>query len=172
MTESTAVDRAALAALYQRYGRLVHRRAARILGDEQLAHDVCHDVFVQILRTTPWAPPSPLAWLYVTTTNLCLNLLRSDRRRRRALAQLPQLSEAPTSTSSSMTTAGELSLMLRRLPEDLQDIAVYYAVDQLSQAEIALILGVSQKTVSNRLHALRELIAPAEPASTQERKQL
>lgn len=94
MTESTAVDRAALAALYQRYGRLVHRRAARILSDEQLAHDVCHDVFVQILRTTPWTPPSPLAWLYVTTTNLCLNLLRSDRRRRRALAQRAALGRA------------------------------------------------------------------------------
>jgi RNA polymerase sigma-70 factor (ECF subfamily) len=171
MTESTAVDRAALAALYQRYGRLVHRRAARILSDEQLAHDVCHDVFVQILRARPWAPPSPLAWLYVTTTNLCLNLLRSDRRRRRALAELRDPAE-PQRSASSMTES-ELSLMLRKLPADLQDIAVYYAVDQLSQAEIALILGVSQKTVSNRLQALRELIAPAEPTSAPEqRKQL
>jgi RNA polymerase sigma-70 factor (ECF subfamily) len=75
--------------LYQRYGALVMRRAHRILGDEQGARDVCHDVFVQVLRTPSWAPPSPLAWLYVATTNRCLNVLRADRRGRLVLARLP-----------------------------------------------------------------------------------
>jgi DNA-directed RNA polymerase specialized sigma24 family protein len=41
----------------------------------------------------------------------------------------------------------------------LQEIAVYYGVDQMSQDEIALVLGVSQKTVSNRIQELRVLLA-------------
>ena len=86
MTETAPPDRAWLADLYARYGRLVLRRATRIVGNEQLARDVCHDVFVQVLLHHPWNPPSPLGWLYVTTTNLCLNLIRSDRRQRAAVA--------------------------------------------------------------------------------------
>lgn len=72
-------DRHELERLYQRYGASVLRRARRILGDDQAARDVCHDVFLEILRAPSWLPVSPLAWLYVATTNRCLNVLRSDR---------------------------------------------------------------------------------------------
>ena len=158
MSETGAVGRDELERLYERFGGSVLRRARRILGDEQAARDVCHDVFVQVLRAIPWPPASPLAWLYVTTTNLCLNQLRSHRRRRAVLARWPQ----PGTAGSPI----EAALMLQRLPPELRDIAVYVAVDQMSQDEIAGVLGVSQKTVSNRIRALRALLDPAENAST------
>ena len=90
-----SIDRAGLERLYQRYGTLVFRRARRLLGDEQLARDVCHDVFVQVLRHQPWDPPSPLGWLYTTTTRACLNVLRGSRRFRAALRARPQPPPAP-----------------------------------------------------------------------------
>ena len=150
----TSLRRDDLERLYQRFGGLIMRRARRILGDEQQARDVCHDVFVQILRSDPWAPPSPAGWLYLTTTNLCLNLLRGSRRRRLALARMP-----PPSTALPPT---EAALLLRRVPEELQEIAVYYAVDQMTQEEIAAVLGVSQKTISNRIRALRAFLDPSQ----------
>lgn len=149
-------NRRELERLYLRYGAVVLRRAQRILGgDEQGARDVCHDVFVQILRASSWAPPSPLAWLYVATTNRCLNLLRSDRRRRLAIARLP----APPPETPLL----EAGLVLTRIPEALQAIAVYYGVDQMPQAEIALLLGTSQKTISNRIRELRALLEADAP---------
>lgn len=144
--------------LYVRYGALVMRRARRILGgDEQGARDVCHDVFVQILLMSTWEPPSPVAWLYVATTNRCLNLLRSDRRRRRAVATLP----APTAETPLL----EAGLLLTRIPPSLQEIAIYYGVDHMSQAEIGSVTGLSQKTISNRIRELRAILAAdaAEP---------
>ncbi|MEP6653584.1 MAG: sigma-70 family RNA polymerase sigma factor [Myxococcales bacterium] len=155
MSQPRPIARDELERLYQRFGGLVLRRARRILVDEQLARDVCHDVFVRILRLDPWAPPSPLAWLYVTTTNLCLNLLRTDRRRRAAFARLPRPDGAPPPTDAG--------LLLERVPPQLREIAIYYAVDQMSQDEIALVLGLSQKTVSNRIRELRALLDPADP---------
>jgi DNA-directed RNA polymerase specialized sigma24 family protein len=159
MSDARPLGRDDLERLYQRFGAAILRRARRILGDEQLARDVCHDVFVQALRCPTWAPPSPLAWFYVTTTNVCLNLLRGDRRRRVALERMPRLALAPAPT--------EAALLLGRVPPELQELALYCAVEQLSQDEIALLLGVSQKTVSNRLRELRAILDPPD-ACTQE----
>ena len=41
--------------------------------------------------------------------------------------------------------------VLERVPEELQDVAIYYYVDDLSHDEIATIVGVSRRTVGNRL---------------------
>jgi RNA polymerase sigma-70 factor (ECF subfamily) len=156
MSASGPIGRDELERLYQRFGASILRRAVRLLADEQLARDVCHDVFVQVLRADRWAPPSPLAWLYVTTTNLCLNRLRADRRGRLALARIPRAEAAAPPI--------EAALLLQRVPPELQEIAIYYAIDQMSQDEIAIVLGVSQKTVSNRLRELRAILDPAAPA--------
>jgi RNA polymerase sigma factor (sigma-70 family) len=53
-------------------------------------------------------------------------------------------------------------LLLRGLPEHLHEVAIYYGLDQMSQEEIALVLGLSQKTVSNRVRELRSWLAEAE----------
>jgi RNA polymerase sigma-70 factor (ECF subfamily) len=154
MSATGPIGRDELERLYQRFGASILRRAQRILGDEQLARDVCHDVFVQVLRADRWDPPSPLAWLYVTTTNACLNLLRADRRRRSALAEMPH----PTSVAPP-TEAG---LLLQRVPPAFHELVIYWAIEQMSQDEIALVLGMSQKTVSNRLRELRAILEPTE----------
>jgi RNA polymerase sigma-70 factor (ECF subfamily) len=152
-----AIDRAELARLYQRHGGAVYRRAQRLLGDEAAAHDVCHDVFVEILRADPvWSPPSPVGWLYTTTTNKCLNVLRRGQRSDRAL-RAERLSAAP-----GWSPGLPIALLLKDLPEPLQEIAVYYGLDEMRQDEIALVLGISQKTVSNRIQEIRARLSSPE----------
>lgn len=38
-----------LAALYDRYGNLVYRRARKLLRNDALARDVCHEVFLALM---------------------------------------------------------------------------------------------------------------------------
>jgi DNA-directed RNA polymerase specialized sigma24 family protein len=140
--------------IYRRFSAMVLRRARRILADDQLAHDVCHDVFVQLLRQGSWETPSQVGWLFRTTTNCCLNLIRGARRRQRFLRLLPP----PPVVTPSLP----VQLLLRGLPEHLQDIAIYYGLDQMTQEEIALVLDLSQKTVSNRVRELRAWLDEAE----------
>jgi DNA-directed RNA polymerase specialized sigma24 family protein len=147
--------------LYQRYGTFVFRRARRLLGDEQLARDVAQDVFVQILRAPRWDPPSPVGWLCTTTTNCCLNLLRRRRRWRDLLRNRP----LPAPVAAPLPVAA----LLEGIPARLQEIALYYGVDEMTQDEIALVLGISQKTVSNRLQELRALLQDG-PSATSEVK--
>ena len=150
-----AITRSEMEEIYRRYGALVLRRARRILADDQLAHDVCQDVFVQLLRLGgTWETPSRVGWLFRTTTNCCLNLIRGSRRRQRFLRLLPP----PPVVMPSLPA----QLLLRGLPEYLHEVAIYYGLDQMSQEEIALVLGLSQKTVSNRVRELRSWLAEAE----------
>ncbi|MEQ8984976.1 MAG: helix-turn-helix domain-containing protein, partial [Deltaproteobacteria bacterium] len=51
--------------------------------------------------------------------------------------------------------------VMRRVPEDLAQVAVYYYLDQMKQSEIADLLGVSRRTIGNRLEAFREHAARA-----------
>jgi RNA polymerase sigma factor (sigma-70 family) len=140
-------------ALYERAASLVYRRARRMLGDGHAARDVTQEVFLRVLDVFPDVgrdPPS-VAWLYRVTTNHCLNLLRDGSRHRALLADLPP-------AASGSATEIPLALLLRGVPEHLHEVAAYYFIDEMSQHEIAAVLGVSQRTVSTRLQEFRAAI--------------
>lgn len=141
--------------IYLRYGSIVYRRARRLLGDEQAAKDACHEVFLRVFHAWPELErASPVTWLYKVTTNHCLNVIRDEDRHRKLLA-----ARAESGTTTAETTS--LSELLRGFPEELQEVAVYYFVDEMSQDEIARVLGVSQRTVSNRIATFRGLARTA-----------
>jgi RNA polymerase sigma-70 factor, ECF subfamily len=144
-------DRNELADLFQRYGALVYRRARRLLGDTHAAEDACQEVFLRLWRARPsFTETSPVTWLYRVTTNHCLNLMRDGRRRRAlAAARTPPPPHQPDH---------EVARLLEGIPEPLQAVGVYYYLDEMTQDEIALVLGVSQRTVSNRLKEFRSLL--------------
>jgi RNA polymerase sigma-70 factor (ECF subfamily) len=140
--------------IYQRYGGVVYRRARRLLGDDQAAKDACQEVFLRLLHTMPeFQQTSPVTWLYKVTTNHCLNLLRDARRRRNLLAT----QVAPLQSLVVQDAEGSTTDLLRGFSQELQEVAIYYFVDEMSQDEIAQVLGISQRTVCNRLTEFRSL---------------
>src|ERR1017187_10064890 len=74
-----AVD---IESFYRLHGPMVLRRCRRLLRDEAKAVDAMHDVFVEILRRKDSLDASSPAGLLLTTaTHVCLNRLRSERRK-------------------------------------------------------------------------------------------
>jgi RNA polymerase sigma-70 factor (ECF subfamily) len=144
--------------VYARYSRSVYRRALRLLGDAEAARDATQEVFVRVLRAGGDVPaePTPTAWLYRVTTNFCLNQLR-DRNRQEALLTANYL-DADIAPAAAETRA-TIRQVLTRIPEDLHEVAIYFFVDELTYDEIAPLLQVSRRTVSNRLAAFRTLVA-------------
>lgn len=140
--------------MYQTYGPMVLRRARGLLGDEQAARDAMHDIFLKAWRAEDGfrGQASPMTWLYRITTNHCLNLLRDERRRRELLAGATARGSGARAGEEDRLAVAEL---LARVSDHLREIAVYYYVDELSQDEIAEIVGVSRRTVGYRLEEFR-----------------
>jgi RNA polymerase sigma-70 factor, ECF subfamily len=139
--------------LYQRYGAIVLRRARSILKDDAAAKDVMQDVFVQMLKNAEdfERAPSTIGWLYQATTYQCLNTIRNATRRSQLLARNAAEDSAAESPELRLTVAQ----VLERVPEELRDIAIYHYVDHMTHEEIAGLLGVSRRTVGNRLEEFR-----------------
>lgn len=151
------VDRSLLESLYSRYSRSVWRRAGRLLADDDAAKDVTQEVFLRAIRADAKVAfdANPMGWLYRVTTNLCLNRLRDAKRRTEILSGY---SVEETQDQDADTTI-LVRRILERVPDELQDIAVYYYVDDLSHDEIADIVGVSRRTVGNRLAAFHSVVS-------------
>jgi RNA polymerase sigma-70 factor, ECF subfamily len=155
----SGIARGELEALYRTYGALVRRRARGILGDETEAQDAMQEVFVRVIGAMGEfrRQSQPSTWLYRITTNLCLNRLRDGRRRRDHLSRLGQEAIAsPRLSTVSPELRATLDRILAVIPAELSEIAVYYYVDEMDQAEIAKLVGVARRTVGYRLDRFRE----------------
>jgi RNA polymerase sigma factor (sigma-70 family) len=148
--------RDAVEELYARHSRAVYRRARELLGADDAARDAVQEVFVRVIKAGGRVPaePSPTAWLYRVTTNLCLNRLRDKQRQGALLAEKYVQSDE---VSPTVETRVMVAKILAQMPAEVQDIAVYFFVDELSYDEIARLTGVSRRTVGNRLAEFREL---------------
>ena len=70
--------------LYRKYGPMVLRRCRSLLGDEDQAMDAMQETFVKLLRYKErLTDKAPSSMLYCIATNVCLNMMRSQRRRPR-----------------------------------------------------------------------------------------
>jgi RNA polymerase sigma-70 factor (ECF subfamily) len=152
---ASPMDSPDLASLFRTYSRLVFRRAYAILQETDAARDAMQEVFLKVVsaRDEFAAVVSPVDWLYRVTTNLCLKRIRDRASRERILkTSSPEPRPQPEGAADVALT---LQALLRSVPESLQEIAIYYFVDQMSQDEIAALVGIPRRTVSFRLAQFR-----------------
>jgi RNA polymerase sigma-70 factor (ECF subfamily) len=90
-------------------------------------------------------------WIHRISINYCFNVLRDRARRAEPMADLPeQAGEHPDGWMMDRDLARELVMSA---PAKLRDPAVLHYGYGLEQQEIALELGISRRTVINRLCA-------------------
>jgi RNA polymerase sigma-70 factor (ECF subfamily) len=149
---------------YERYGRALIRKAERILRNKEDARDVVHALFVDMLQKNE--PEPDLPYLYRAVTHRCLSLLRDEKNRARLLAENDTML-APVRTRCE-ERAIDMDLLMKftgKLDESTLEILVYRFLDDLTQDEIASMVGLSRKTIGKRLDAIREAVALLEKGS-------
>jgi RNA polymerase sigma-70 factor (ECF subfamily) len=121
------------------------------LKDASLAEDATQEIFVRVLRHIDSAPDDrvALAWIYRISTNYCLNRLRDSRNDAEPVEELPEV-EGAHPEASLMNRDLALRLVLRA-PESLRAPAVLHYIDGMEQEKVAQMLGLSRRTVINRL---------------------
>jgi RNA polymerase sigma-70 factor (ECF subfamily) len=139
---------ARVAELYRRHAASVYRRACTLLGNEAEAREVLQDLFVSLLeRPEQFSGGSTVTtFLYSATTHACLNRLRNHKNRLRLLEAQGELHSHAVQDVHALIHVREV---LRQMPEELAQVAVYYFVDGLSHGEIAELLGCSRRRVGD-----------------------
>lgn len=152
---------------YATYAPMVLRRCRKLLGDEHTARDAMHDVFVQVLsRADELVDQAPSSLLFRIATNVCLNKLRSKKRRPEDGD--PDLVEAiamETDPAARNAARSALDALFRHEPDDTALIAVLHLHDRMTLEEVAAEVGMSVSGVRKRLAKLRTKLHQLEVSS-------
>lgn len=120
-----------------------------------------HDVFVEVVRRgAKLDVESPSAFLWRTATNLCLNKIRSRRRRptESDTDLVERIALAPDAEDQALIRT-VLDRLFGREPPSTRTMAVLHLVDGLTLPEVAEIMGLSESGVRKRLRVLRSHVA-------------
>jgi RNA polymerase sigma-70 factor (ECF subfamily) len=138
-------------ALYRTYGPALYARCRQILGDDAAAADAAQETFLRVHRHLERAPDGAqaLAYIYRIATNYCLNQARNRRRQAQPVAELPDVLGADT--ERLLEDRDLARRLITTAPPKVAEVAWLHLADGMTQDEVAEVLGISRRTVVNRL---------------------
>ena len=152
-------DQEAFGALYERYVRKIYNYVYYSTGNHQDAEDKKALVFYRAMghiehyaeRGVPFQ-----AWLYRIAHNLVANWHR-DRSRRKIIALEDFVGPGPQDDSPVEKTEEDeereiLLEVIRRLPEDRQQLLILKFIERMSNAEIGQIMGRTEGAIKSLYH--------------------
>jgi RNA polymerase sigma-70 factor (ECF subfamily) len=157
----------ALAALYDRYGRLAYGLALRVLRDGALAEDAVQEAFLAVWRSAHRYIPErskPSTWIMTFVHRRAVDLVRREERRR-----ADQLTDTEAAVGGSVDEDAWLRLerervqgALRELPDQQREAIELAYYGGFTQSELAERLGQPLGTIKSRMFTglarLRELL--------------
>jgi RNA polymerase sigma-70 factor (ECF subfamily) len=161
----------ALDALMTRHADKLFHYLVRQLRDEADAADLAQETFVRVHRHRSSYDPrrSFTTWLYTIATNLVRDRFKWRARHPEVslespLAEsgnelgiaLPDARPGPDANLVAAERAAAVARAVAALPEDFRTPLVLAEFENLPNAEIAAIVGVSQKAVESRLYRARQ----------------
>jgi len=154
----------ALAAVYDAHAERVHAFARRLVGDDQAAEDLVHDVFLALPAAAARyrGDASVRTFLLSIAQNCSRHHVRTAARRRAMLNRFEDEPRAPASPPDREAERRQLAACLQRaldaLPLDQRIAFVLCEVEEQTSAEAAAIVGAPEGTVRTRLfHAKKKL---------------
>jgi RNA polymerase sigma-70 factor (ECF subfamily) len=143
---------------YERHGRALLRKAGRMLGNADDARDIVQTLFLDL--HTKKDVPLDLPYLYRAVTNRCLTFLRDESNRGRLLEANDIAASPPPRTACDDRVIGLdlLTKLVRELGEEDCEVLAYRYLDDMTQEEIAELMGLSRKTIGKRLDRIRAAV--------------
>jgi RNA polymerase sigma-70 factor, ECF subfamily len=154
-----AGESAAFQPLVERYYGTLFRVASRMLHDREAALDATQTAFMKAYQTLGSLDRERrfFSWIYRILVNDCLNVLRA----RRSMVPLEAAGDrmaAPPATDD--VGAGETRQLIRtallKLPAEQREVILLRHFGDMSYAQVATALGISEATVKSRLFSGRQ----------------
>ena len=150
--------------LYRRYARrLKGFFFLQLGGDEELAADATHDVFLRAYEARDRYQEGRRVdtWLFTIAYNICRNHYRSNAYEAQLLATLDAepITNQQIEVQLDQTALDEaLTQVLAELPAPLHQIFSLHYQEELTIPQIAEIVGVPEGTIKSRLHKTMNII--------------
>ena len=147
-----------VAALYGRFGPMVLRRCRKLLVNEETAADAMQETFIRVLRRRKSLDARyPSSLLYRIATNVCLNTLRTNRRRPTvSMDAMPRALAGRDTVEDTVVAAFVLEQVFSGTKEGTRRAAEMHYLEGRTLAETAKEADLSVSGVRKRLLALRE----------------
>jgi RNA polymerase sigma-70 factor, ECF subfamily len=143
-----AQEEAALADLYDLYGRLLYTVARRVVGDDSLAEEIVQDVFLRFWRGAEQYQPERgrvAVWLMAMARNRAIDVLRSRHHQNRQREST--LTDSDHNTPFQHPPPGDE----RFLREAVQSAMATLSESQRQAIEMAYYEGMSQSQIATAL---------------------
>jgi RNA polymerase sigma factor (sigma-70 family) len=129
--------------VYDRHFRGILSFCRHMVGSREEAEDAVQQTFASAFSDLQSndRPIRLKAWLYTIARNRCLSVLRARREQAAELEDLPALGGLSEQVQQRADLR-ELLSDLRDLPDDQREALVLYEIGDLSQAEVANVIGV------------------------------
>ena len=160
-------EQAALAELYDRYGRPAYGLALRVLRDETLAEDAVQEAFMSLWRTAPRFVPErgkASTWILTLVHRKAVDIVRREQvRRTDALAEdASEQANAADEEAWLRLQRERVQNALKQLPDQQREAIELAYYGGFTQSELAERLGQPLGTIKSRMFAglarLRELL--------------
>lgn len=168
MAALTSGNDPALNALMRRWSPRLSAYLHRCCPDPATAADLLQETFVRVYQKRRSYDParSFSTWIYTIATNLVRNHVRWQKRHpitlldhaTLSLASPPAEQRDPAETLESQERAAAVRAAIQQLPEELREPLLLSAYEHLPHAQIAIILGLSEKAVEMRLYRARQTL--------------
>ena len=164
MARAKAGNDAAFEELYHRYARrLKGFFFLQLGGDEELAADATHDVFLRAYeaRNRYQEGKNVSTWLFTIAYNICRNHYRSNAYETQLSATLdaePISDEQIEIQLDAAALDDALAQVLSELPPPLHQLFSLHYQEELTIPQVAEIVGIPEGTVKSRLHKTMNII--------------
>lgn len=143
--------------LYKVYWDKVFRLCMGYFNDYSLAQDLAQDVFVRVWQYLPTfkGESSVGTWIFRIATNICLRQRERQNRISQAEVPLNRFAKEPSDNSLQVKILYEA---IAELPE-MDRLVISLYLEELKQAEIAQITGLSEANVRVKIHRIKSTLA-------------
>lgn len=167
-------DKTALATLMERWELPLKSFIGRVVLNATEAEELAQETFVAVwqnrARFRPGAEFKP--WVFTIALNLARKRLRWWRRRPTVSLDAWMGSDSPRAEETSVEAvspdrleraeaAAAVRDAIAALPAELREAIVLFEFEEMSQAEIARVVGATPKAVETRIHRAREKLRVA-----------
>jgi RNA polymerase sigma factor (sigma-70 family) len=145
--------------LYRRHSRALIAHCSGLLGNATQARDAVHEAFERVMRADPaelLESSRAVPYLYRTSTNICLDILRHQGVWRRLEPEVTARAAQTEALAPGHEGRDWARTLLAGVGARTARVGMMHFVQGMNQQEIAAELGMSRRSIFNHLKKLSQ----------------